>query len=58
MASIVTLAIMSLSPPSGLTQSMRRQNSFDREWRLPVPSNPPLPPDDPYSISAAMLSAI
>ena len=30
MASIVTLAIMSLSPPSGLTQPMRRQNSVDR----------------------------
>ena len=34
MASIVTLAIMSLSPPSGLTQPMRRQNSFDRAKRV------------------------
>ena len=34
MASMVTLAIMSLSPPSGLNQPMRRQNSFDRAWRF------------------------
>ena len=34
MASIVTLAIMSLSPPSGLNQPMRRQNCLDRAWRL------------------------
>ena len=34
MASIVTLAIMSLSPPSGLNQPMRRQNSLDSAWRL------------------------
>ena len=34
MASMVTRAIMSLSPPSGLRQPMRRQNSFDRAWRL------------------------
>ena len=34
MASIVTLAIMSLSPPSGLYQPMRRQNSFDRAKRF------------------------
>ena len=32
--SMVTLAIMCLSPPSGLTQPMRRQNSFHRPWRL------------------------
>ena len=30
----LTRAIMSLSPPSGLNQPMRRQNSFDRAWRL------------------------
>ncbi|MCZ0951029.1 MAG: hypothetical protein OXJ56_00475 [Rhodospirillaceae bacterium] len=29
MASMVTLAIMSLRPPSGLSQPMRRQNSLD-----------------------------
>ena len=34
MASMVTRAIMSLSPPSGLYQPMRRQNSFDSAWRL------------------------
>ena len=34
MASMVTLAIMSLRTPSGLTQPMRRQNSFDRAWRV------------------------
>ena len=34
MASMVTLAIMSLSPPSGLSQPMRRQNSFDSVWRF------------------------
>ena len=34
MASMVTRAIMSLSPPSGLNQPMRRQNSFDRAWRV------------------------
>ena len=34
MASMVTLAIMSLSPPSGLSQSMRRQNSLDSACRL------------------------
>ena len=34
MASMVTRAIMSLSPPSGLSQPMRRRNSFDRAWRL------------------------
>ncbi len=34
MASMVTLAIMSLSPPSGLNQRMRRQNSFDSAWRF------------------------
>ena len=34
MASIATLAIMSLSPPSGLNQPMRRQNSLDSAWRL------------------------
>ena len=25
---------MSLSPPSGFSQPIRRQNSFDRAWRL------------------------
>ena len=34
MASMVTLAIMSLRPPSGLNQPMRRQNSLDSAWRL------------------------
>ena len=34
MASMVTRAIMSLSPPSGLNQPTRRQNSFDRAWRF------------------------
>ena len=34
MSSIVTLAIMSLSPPSALNQPMRWQNSFDRRWRF------------------------
>ena len=34
MASMVTRAIMSLRPPSGLSQPMRRQNSLDRAWRL------------------------
>ena len=34
MASMVTLAIMSLSPPSGLNQPMRRQNSFESAWRF------------------------
>ena len=34
MASMVTRAIMSLSPPSGLNQPTRRQNSFDRAWRV------------------------
>ena len=34
MASMVTLAIMSLSPPSGLNQPMRRQNSLDRACRV------------------------
>ena len=34
MASITTRATMSLSPPSGLYQPMRRQNSLDRAWRL------------------------
>jgi len=34
MASMVTLAIMSLRPPSGLCQPMRRQNSLERAWRL------------------------
>ena len=34
MASMVTRAIMSLSPPSGLNQPTRRQNSFDRVWRF------------------------
>ena len=33
MASSTTRAIMSLSPPSGLTQPMRRQNSIDRARR-------------------------
>ena len=32
MASMATLAIMSLSPPSGLNQPMRRQNSLDRAY--------------------------
>ena len=31
---MVTRAIMSLRPPSGLTQPMRRQNSFDSAWRF------------------------
>ena len=34
MASMATLAIMSLRPPSGLNQPMRRQNSFDSIWRF------------------------
>ena len=34
MASMVTRAIMSLRPPSGLSQPMRRQNSIDRARRL------------------------
>ena len=34
MASMVTLSIMSSSPPSGSRQPMRRQNSLDRAWRL------------------------
>ena len=34
MASITTRAIMSLSPPSGLVQPTRRQNSLDRAWRF------------------------
>ena len=34
MASMVTLAIMSLSPPSGLNQPMRRQNSRDSPARV------------------------
>ena len=34
MASMVTRAIMSLSPPSGLVQPMRRQNSFDSAKRF------------------------
>ena len=34
MASMTTRAIMSLHPPSALHQPMRRQNSFDRAWRL------------------------
>ena len=34
MASMVTRAIMSLSPPSGLSQPTRRQNSLDRAWRV------------------------
>ena len=34
MASMATGAIMSLIPPSALYQPMRRQNSFDRAWRL------------------------
>ena len=33
MASMATRAIMSLSPPSGLSQPMRRQNSIDRARR-------------------------
>ena len=32
--SAVALAIMSLRPPSGLNQPMRRQNAFDRRWRF------------------------
>ena len=32
--SIVTLATMSLRPPSGLNQPMRRQNSLDNAWQL------------------------
>ena len=36
MASMTTRAIMSLIPPSALYQPMRRQNSFDRAWRLSV----------------------
>ena len=38
MASMVTRAIMSLRPPSGLNQPMRRQNAFDRAWRVGVGS--------------------
>ena len=34
MASMVTLAIMSLTLLSGLNQPMRRQNSLDRAWRF------------------------
>ena len=34
MASMATLAIMSLRPPLGLNQPMRRQNSFDSIWRF------------------------
>ena len=34
MASMTTRAIMSLSPPSGLSQPMRRQNSLDRAARV------------------------
>ena len=34
MASMATLAIMSLSPPSGFSQPMRRQNSFDNAERF------------------------
>ena len=34
MASMVTLAIMSLSPPSGLNQPMSRQNSRDSPARV------------------------
>ena len=34
MASMATLAIMSLRPPSGLNQPTRRQNSFDSIWRF------------------------
>ena len=34
MASMVTRAIMSLRPPSGLSQPMRRQNSLDNAARL------------------------
>ena len=34
MASMVTLAIMSLSPPSDLNQRMRRQNSLDKAARV------------------------
>ena len=33
---LTTRAIMSLSPPSALYQPMRRQNCFDRAWRLSV----------------------
>ena len=32
--SMATLAIMSLRPPSGSNQPMRRQNSFDSIWRF------------------------
>ena len=34
MASMVTFAIMSLRPPSGLSQPMRRQNSLDSAARV------------------------
>ncbi|MCY4004229.1 MAG: hypothetical protein OXF33_11055 [Rhodospirillales bacterium] len=34
LVSIVTLAIMSLWPPSGLNQPTRRQNSLDNAWQL------------------------